>query len=166
MSTEKPNERDTIVFGAGCFWGVEDALRLLPGVVSTRVGYAGGTAPDPTYEQVCAGRTGHAEAVEVSFDRGATSLEDLLWYFWNHHVATGNNVGQYRSIVVCRPDQLATVHAIRTKFETTTRGEIVTTEIVVDAPFYEAEEYHQQYYEKGRAVVREVRRRCGLPPES
>jgi peptide-methionine (S)-S-oxide reductase len=165
LLSKSMNNHESIVLGAGCFWGVEDALRLVPGVVSTRVGYTGGGVAEPTYEQVCGGGTGHAEAVEVTFDPTATTLEDVLWYFWNHHVATGHNVGQYRSIIVCDADQLARVHAIRTEFETMTRGEVVTTQILTRVPFYEAEEYHQQYYEKGREVVREVRRQCGLPPE-
>jgi peptide-methionine (S)-S-oxide reductase len=155
---------ETIVLGAGCFWGVEDVLRQQPGVVSTRVGYAGGDAVDPSYEQVCGGATGHAEVVEVRFRPEETTLAELLRFFWAHHAATGRNVGQYRSLVVCSDDQLPTVRAVKAEVEAT--GDALTTEILVDAPFYEAEEYHQQYYEKGREVVREVRRQCGLPPLS
>ncbi len=157
---------DVIILGAGCFWGVEDTLRLQPGVVATRVGYAGGDVPNPTYEQVCGGATGHAEVVEITYRPGDTSLEALLRFFWMHHVATGRNLGQYRSMVGCRAEQLPTVHAVRAEIEAMSpTGEAVTTDVVVGVPFYEAEEYHQQYYEKGRETVREVRRQCGLPPD-
>ena len=165
MSTNKPEHDASVILGAGCFWGVEDAIRLLPGVLSTRVGFTGGHAPAPTYEQVCHGGTGHAEAVQVRYDPTATTLEALLSFFWSHHVATGRNVGQYRSIVVCRADELTVVEGVRATVEAANRGEAVTTQILVEAPFYEAEEYHQQYYEKGREVVREVRRQCGLPTD-
>lgn len=165
MHDELVSARETIVLGAGCFWGVEDVLRARPGVVSTRVGYTGGGVPDPTYERVCSGTTGHAEAVEVVFDPSAIALDDLLRFFWSHHVATGSNRGQYRSIVGCDASQRAAVEAAKADVEAST-GEPVTTEIVVGAPFYEAEDYHQQYYEKGRDAVREVRRQSGLPPAS
>jgi peptide-methionine (S)-S-oxide reductase len=165
MSTHKPQQGASVILGAGCFWGVEDAIRLLPGVVSTRVGFAGGHLRAPSYEEVCQGGTGHAEVVEVRYDPTATTLEALLSYFWSHHVATGRNVGQYRSIVVCRADELAIVEAVRALVEATNGGDAVTTQVLVGSPFYEAEEYHQQYYEKGREVVREVRRQCGLPAD-
>lgn len=165
MTDETASGRETVVFGAGCFWGVEDALRVLPGVVATRVGYAGGRVASPTYEQVCSGGTGHAEAVEVTFDPTATTLEKLLTYFWTHHAATGRDLGQYRSLVVCGPEQAAAVAAVRAEIDAAaTNGEPVTTEVLVDVPFYEAEEYHQQYYDKQRELVREVRRRCDLTP--
>lgn len=157
-------DEEMIVLGAGCFWGVEDMLRIQPGVVATRVGYAGGTESNPSYERVCTGATGHAEVVEVRYRPGDVSLEALLRFFWMHHVATGRNLGQYRSIVIGREDQLAAIRAVRAEIEAMSPGEPVTTEILAGAPFYEAEEYHQQYYEKGRETVREVRRRCGLPP--
>jgi methionine-S-sulfoxide reductase len=136
MSTNTPQQNASVILGAGCFWGVEDAIRLLPGVVSTRVGFTGGHVQAPTYEQVCHGGTGHAEAVEVRYDPAATTLEALLSFFWSHHVATGRNVGQYRSIVVCRADELAIVEAVRASVETTNGGEAVTTQVLVEAPFY------------------------------
>jgi peptide-methionine (S)-S-oxide reductase len=160
-------DQDVIILGAGCFWGVEDSLRIQPGVVSTRAGYAGGHVSNPTYEQVCSGSTGHAEAVEVTFDPTRTSLDELLEFFWTHHVATGRNIGQYRSLVVCSPDQAQTVERLKARIAAMLPpGEAITTQILIDAPFYSAEVYHQQYYEKGREVVREVRRQCGLPPQS
>src|SRR6476659_8481414 len=99
MNNESVDRHEVIVLGAGCFWGVEDTLRVQPGVVATRVGYAGGSVANPTYDQVCRGGTGHAEVVEVRFDPAATSLDELLRYFWTDHVATGRNLGQYRSII-------------------------------------------------------------------
>jgi peptide-methionine (S)-S-oxide reductase len=153
---------ETIVLGAGCFWGVEDALARQPGVLATRVGYAGGDVEAPTYEQVCAGGTGHAEAVEVRFDPSVTTLEELLRYFWQHHAATASYAGQYRSLVVCDRAQLPTVERVKADVEAASADGPLATEVLADAPFYEAEEYHQQYYEKGREVARELRRRCEL----
>ena len=165
-SDQAPNE-EVIVLGAGCFWGVEDTLRQQPGVVSTRVGYAGGQLPHPTYEQVCSGSTGHAEVVELRFRPSETTLAAVLRFFWSHHIATGPNLGQYRSVVICSDHQLDVVRSVKAELDAArTSGEPLATQILVGALFYEAEEYHQQYYEKGREVVREVRRQCGLPPLS
>ena len=141
-------------FGAGCFWGVEAAFRQLPGVSQTRVGYAGGHTDDPTYEDVCTDRTGHAEAVEVTFDPDQVSYEQLLDVFWGKHDPTqldrqGWDVGtQYRSaIFVHGPEQQA--QAERSKAEQQERHDgRVVTEIVPAGRFYEAEDYHQQYLEK------------------
>ena len=148
----------TAVFGLGCFWGAEKAFWELPGVVSTAAGYAGGYTPNPTYEEVCSGRTGHAEVVLVAFDPARVSYEDLLRTFWEHHDPTqgmrqGNDSGtQYRSIIVVRdPEQRAAAEASRDVYQERLAaagfGDI-TTEIVDAVPFYYAEDYHQQYLAK------------------
>jgi peptide-methionine (S)-S-oxide reductase len=147
-----PNE--TATFAAGCFWGVEAAFRALPGVVRTTVGYTGGSADEPTYEQVCGGRTGHAEAVEVEFDPAAISYEQLLDTFWETHNPTTRNrqgwdIGsQYRSAIFVH-DELQHDAAVAS-MEARQRGlkrEIVT-ELVPAGRFWAAEDYHQQYLEK------------------
>ncbi|MGC9515865.1 peptide-methionine (S)-S-oxide reductase MsrA [Methanocrinis sp.] len=143
-------------FAAGCFWGVEAAFREVDGVVSTSVGYTGGTTEDPTYEEVCTGRTGHAEAVEVIYDPGVVSYEELLDLFWSIHDPTtrnrqGPDVGsQYRSAVFYHsPQQEAAARAKMEQLQRSGlyRGEMVT-EIVSASEFYRAEEYHQRYFEK------------------
>ncbi len=146
----------TATFAAGCFWGVEAAFRALPGVRSTAVGYTGGTAADPTYEEVCAGGTGHAEAVRVEFDPAAVSYDDLLALFWEIHDPTtvdrqGPDVGsQYRSVIFVHDAAQET--AARASKEAMGRsgrfGRDIVTEIVPAAVFYPAEDYHQQYLEK------------------
>jgi peptide-methionine (S)-S-oxide reductase len=150
MVTEKA------IFAAGCFWGVEAAFRQTDGVVSTRVGYAGGTTENPTYGQVCAGRTGHAEAVEVEYDPQKVSYEELLTVFWENHDPTtmnrqGPDVGtQYRSaIFYLSPEQKAAARASKERLQASGkyRKEIVT-EITPAPEFYMAEDYHQQYFEK------------------
>ena len=146
-------------FAAGCFWGLEAAYREIEGVLKTRVGYTGGQTPRPTYEQVCAHGTGHAEAVEVWFDPNKVSYEQLLQTFWRIHDPTTRNrqgfdVGsQYRSAVfVHDADQAALAAASRDREQQTTKRPIVT-EIAPAGAFYEAEEYHQRYFEKqGRAA--------------
>lgn len=141
-------------FGAGCFWHVEDAFRQVPGVVSTRVGYSGGWTDAPTYKDVCSDGTGHAEVVEVTYDPEKVSYETLLEVFWGNHDPTtpnrqGPDIGsQYRSaIFVHDDDQKAAALASKEKIQNRITRPIVTA---IDAamPFYEAEEYHQQYYEK------------------
>lgn len=143
-------------FGAGCFWGVEVAFRQVPGVVDTATGYLGGTLPNPTYHDVCTGRTGHAEVVEVTYDPEKVSYEDLLNVFWtNHDPTTLNRQGpdrgtQYRSAIFYHNDaQESAALASKERLNTTGRfsGRIVT-EITPASAFYRAEEYHQRYLEK------------------
>jgi peptide-methionine (S)-S-oxide reductase len=143
-------------FAAGCFWGVEAAFRQLSGVSATRVGYTGGSVPSPSYRLVCTGTTGHAEAVEVTFDPDRVSYDDLLEIFWSNHNPTtrnrqGPDVGsQYRSAIFTHsPEQEEAALASKERLDGSGRwnGPIVT-EIVPAAEFYEAEDYHQQYLEK------------------
>jgi peptide-methionine (S)-S-oxide reductase len=148
-------------FAAGCFWGVEAMFRRLEGVTGTRVGFTGGTVPNPTYRQVCAHRTGHAEAVEVTYDPALVSYETLLAAFWSgHNPATRNrqglNIGsQYRSAVFTHsPAQDEAARATREQQQALLRWprKTIVTQIEPAGPFYEAEAYHQQYFEKsGRA---------------
>ena len=153
-----PDGLETAVFGLGCFWGAERLFWQAPGVYTTAVGYAGGFTPNPTYEEVCSGRTGHTEAVLVVFDPKQTSYEEMLRIFWEGHDPTqgmrqGNDVGtQYRSaILTTSPEQRATAEASREMFQPRLNeggyGEI-TTEIADAGPFYYAEGYHQQYLAK------------------
>jgi peptide-methionine (S)-S-oxide reductase len=145
-------------FAGGCFWGVEAAFREIPGVTSTAVGYAGGSHPDPTYQDVCSGTTGHSEALEVEFDPEHVSYGELLDRFWDIHDPTqlnrqGPDVGsQYRSMIFFHsPEQEAEALLSKRERQSQTRGEIVT-EIVPASDFHRAEEYHQRYFEKqGRA---------------
>ena len=145
-------------FGAGCFWGVEAAFRRVPGVIETAVGYSGGGLENPTYEDVCSGRTGHAEVVRLEFDPAKVSYDRLLAVFWASHDPTtlnrqGADVGtQYRSAVFFHgPEQEAAAVASKEKLEASgkLRGKIVT-EITPAPAFYMAEDYHQQYLEKRR----------------
>src|SRR6266436_4901921 len=153
-----PAGTERAVFGLGCFWGAERKFWEVPGVWTTAVGYAGGSTPNPTYEEVCSGRTGHTEAVLVVFDPAKVSYEQLLKVFWESHDPTqgmrqGNDRGtQYRSaIYTFTPQQRAAAEASKTMFEARLRdagfGEI-TTEIADAPPFYYAEDYHQQYLAK------------------
>jgi peptide-methionine (S)-S-oxide reductase len=153
-----PEGHETLVVGLGCFWGAERVFWQAPGVHTTAVGYAGGHTPDPTYAEVCSGRTGHTEAVLVVFDPARTSREEILKLFWESHDPTqgmrqGNDVGtQYRSaIYVSSPEQRAAAEATRDAFAERLRaagyGEI-TTEIADAGPFHYAEDYHQQYLAK------------------
>jgi peptide-methionine (S)-S-oxide reductase len=144
-----------VLFGCGCFWGAEKGFWRLPGVITTAVGYAGGSWPDPSYEQVCSGRSGHAEVVRVVWDRSVAGFADLLKLFWECHDPTqgdrqGNDRGsQYRSfIAVVEPELQAMAEASRSAYGATLtaagRGAI-TTEIVGSTRFHPAEDYHQQY---------------------
>ena len=153
-----PAGADRAVFALGCFWGAERKFWQVPGVWTTAVGYAGGYSPNPTYEEVCSGRTGHAEAVLVVFDPAQVSYADLLGVFWESHDPTqgmrqGNDVGtQYRSAVYCADDaQRAAAEASRDRYQAALReaghGEI-TTEIAPLGAFFYAEDYHQQYLAK------------------
>ncbi|MGH9403081.1 MAG: peptide-methionine (S)-S-oxide reductase MsrA [Terriglobia bacterium] len=143
-------------FAAGCFWGVEATFRSTPGVASTRVGYTGGTLKNPTYQDVCADHTGHAEAVEVTYDPARVSYEDLLKIFWENHDSTtlnrqGPDVGtQYRSAIFWHnPAQEAAAHASKERLEKSgAYRRPVVTEILPAAEFWPAEDYHQQYLEK------------------
>jgi peptide-methionine (S)-S-oxide reductase len=153
----KENELEKATFAAGCFWGVEAAFRQIPGVVATRVGYTGGHTDDPTYERVCSHTTGHAEAVEVTFDPERVSYEQLLDVFWTKHNPTTRNrqgldIGdQYRSSIFFHsPEQQEA--AERTKESEQAKlhwPKKIVTEIVPAPEFHEAEDYHQQYLEKG-----------------
>lgn len=158
MQPPFPEGLRTAVFGTGCFWGTEEIAWQLPGVWTTAVGYAGGSTPDPTYEEVCSGRTGHAEVVLVVYDPTETSYGALLRMFWETHDPTqgmrqGNDVGsQYRSIVLTvGDDQLAEAERSRDRFAKVVadagRGE-VTTEIEPLGTFFYAEDHHQQYLAK------------------
>lgn len=137
----------TATFGAGCFWGVEQAFRETPGVVATAAGYTGGTAPHPSYEQVCGGRTGHTEAVHVEYDPAQVSYEDLLKVFWTIHDPTWHSKTQYKSVLYYHtPEQQAAAEASKRAQEQA--GKRIETEILPAQTFYLAEDYHQQYYEK------------------
>jgi peptide-methionine (S)-S-oxide reductase len=153
-----PEGTRTALFGLGCFWGAEKAFWQLPGVVSTAVGYAGGSTPNPTYEEACSGRTGHAEVVQVAYDPDRVSYEELLRLFWEHHDPTqgmrqGNDMGtQYRSIILVADDaQRAAAEASRDAYQerlTAAGYGPITTEIADADRFFYAEEYHQQYLDK------------------
>ncbi len=153
-----PEGLQTAVFGLGCFWGAERIFWQAPGVYTTAVGYAGGYTPNPTYEEVCSGRTGHTEAVLVVFDPAQTSYEELLRLFWEGHDPTqamrqGNDVGtQYRSAIYTTDrSQAEAVERSRTAFGERLResgyGEIAT-EVAPAGEFFYAEAYHQQYLHK------------------
>lgn len=143
-------------FGAGCFWGVEAEFREIPGVTDTAVGFMGGHTVGPTYHQVCAGDTGHAEVCEVTFDPQRVSYEKLLDAFWNmHDPTTRNRQGpdfgtQYRSVIFYHDDaQKAAAEASKAALESSGRFKRpIVTQIVAAGPFYRAEEYHQRYLEK------------------
>jgi peptide-methionine (S)-S-oxide reductase len=153
-----PDGFEQAVFGMGCFWGAERLFWQADGVWTTAVGYAGGNTPNPTYEEVCSGSTGHTEAVLVVFDPAKTSYEEMLRIFWEGHDPTqgmrqGNDAGtQYRSaIYFTTPGQEAAAEASRAMYQERLQdsghGEI-TTEIAASGPFYYAEDYHQQYLAK------------------
>ncbi|WP_312128211.1 peptide-methionine (S)-S-oxide reductase MsrA [Brevundimonas sp.] len=156
-----PQGMEVAVFGMGCFWGVERVFWKLDGVYSTAAGYAGGITPNPTYEEVCTGRTGHTEVVQVVFDTAKTSYADLLKAFWENHDPTqgmrqGNDVGtQYRSAIYYQNEaQKAEAEASKAAYQQALseagRGEI-TTEILEAPEFYYAEGYHQGYLAKNPA---------------
>ena len=144
------------IFAAGCFWGVEATFRQLPGVISTRVGYTGGNTENPTYKEVCTDRTGHAEAVEVTYDPAKISYDKLLETFWENHDPTqlnrqGPDWGtQYRTaIFYTTPEQEKAARASKDALEKSHRfSKPVVTQIVPEVQFFEAEDYHQQYLEK------------------
>lgn len=147
---------EVATFAAGCFWGVEDVFLAVPGVVSTRVGYCGGSTDNPTYHDVCTHDTGHAEAVEVTFDPLRISYDDLLKVFWGCHDPTqinrqGPDFGeQYRSVIFFHSEnQHKSALASRTELENRrTFHRAIVTQIVPAFIFWEAEEYHQKYHQK------------------
>lgn len=153
-----PEGAQAIYFGMGCFWGAERLFWQLPGVYVTAVGYQGGITPNPTYEEVCSGMTGHTEIVEVVYEPAKISLETLLKTFWEEHDPTqgmrqGNDVGtQYRSaIYTTSPEQAQVVDASRKAFDAALKARglgSITTEIAPAKPFFYAETYHQQYLAK------------------
>jgi peptide-methionine (S)-S-oxide reductase len=153
-----PATTEAIVFGMGCFWGAERVFWRIDGVFTTAVGYAGGTQPDPSYQQVCAGQTGHTEVVLVVYQDSAGLLEKLLQVFWESHDPTqgmrqGNDLGsQYRSAIYYYNDQQrAVVESTRDAFQSQLKQAgygPITTELAADASFYFAEDYHQQYLDK------------------
>ena len=161
-----PDGMVTAVFGMGCFWGVERLFWEAPGVWTTAAGYAGGVTPNPTYEEVCTGRTGHAETVRVVFDPRETSYENLLTLFWENHDPTQGmrqhaDIGsQYRSLIMAADEgQAAAADESRGRYAEALKARgmgPVTTEIIPAGPFYYAEDYHQQYLEKNPAGY------CGL----
>jgi peptide-methionine (S)-S-oxide reductase len=153
-----PEGVETAIFGMGCFWGAERIFWEAPGVYTTAVGYAGGISPNPTYEEVCSGRTGHTEAVLVAFKLEQASYEDMLKLFWEGHDPTqgmsqGNDAGtQYRSAILWhgvaqRQAAESSRESYQAKLKQEGYGEI-TTEIAEAGPFYYAEDYHQQYLAK------------------
>ncbi len=158
MDTQKTNTQKA-TFAAGCFWGVEAAFRRIPGVVDAVVGYTGGSTENPTYRQVCSHTTGHAEAVEVTFDPARVGYADLLQAFWQMHDPTtlnrqGPDVGsQYRSAIFYHsPEQKTAAEASR-QAQADRFDRPIVTEITPAGVFWPAEEYHQRYLEKNRGVV-------------
>ena len=161
-----PEGIQTAIFGMGCFWGAERKFWEAPGVYSTAVGYAAGHSPNPTYEEVCSGLTGHNEVVLVAFDPKVIPFHSLLTIFWENHDPTqgmrqGNDVGtQYRSgIYLTSPEHKAAAEASRDAYQRVLSSNgygKITTEILDAPPFYYAEEYHQQYLAKNPAGY------CGL----
>jgi peptide-methionine (S)-S-oxide reductase len=144
-------------FAAGCFWGVEEAFQKIKGVKSTVVGYTGGWFKNPTYKDVCTGKTGHAEAIQVEFDPDEVSYKDLLGVFWSIHNPTtknrqGPDVGsQYRSMIAYHtPEQELAAKKSKEDFENSGKlnGRKIVTEMVSASPFYKAEQYHQKYYQR------------------
>ncbi|MDF2153203.1 peptide-methionine (S)-S-oxide reductase MsrA [Vibrio sp. CAU 1672] len=157
--TAQPDEhQQQILLAMGCFWGAERLFWQLEGVISTSVGYAGGYTPNPTYEEVCSGKTGHAEVVRVIFDERVLTLQQLLATFWEQHDPTqgmrqGNDLGtQYRSAVYTySPHQQTIAEASKQRYQqalTEAQRSAITTEIVPAGPYYYAETYHQQYLAK------------------
>jgi peptide-methionine (S)-S-oxide reductase len=141
-------------FAAGCFWGIEAAFRELDGVLDVTVGYTGGETPDPTYEQVCGGRTGHAEAVEVIFDPSIVSYRTLLDTFWHlHNPTTPNRQGwdvgsQYRSAIFFHDEAQEHLALATRQVEQESLVNPIVTQIVPATTFYRAEDYHQRYFER------------------
>jgi peptide-methionine (S)-S-oxide reductase len=157
LEKQKQNSLQIATFAAGCFWGVEEAFRQLKGVKSTIVGYTGGRFENPTYNDVCTHKTGHAEAVEIQFDPNEVSYEQLLDVFWSIHDPTtkdrqGPDIGsQYRSMIAYHTQEqelLAIKSKANLEKSNQLREDTIVTEIVPASTFYEAEDYHQKYYQK------------------
>ena len=157
---------ETATFGAGCFWGVESVFEQVDGVVATKVGYTGGFTEAPSYEDVCSHRTGHAEAVEVTFDPARVSYDTLLDIFWMNHDPTqvnrqGPDVGDnYRTVIFYHsPEQEAAAIASKKRLEELGRYKRpIATEIVPAGKFWDAEEYHQKYFSR-----RGIASTCNIP---
>jgi len=156
ISVSSGNAQEVAVLGGGCFWCLDAVFRQLNGVSAVASGYAGGASVDPSYDDVCTGRTGHAEVVRVTFDPAVLSFEELLTIFFTIHDPTtrdrqGSDVGsQYRSVVFCQSqEQRATAHRVVAALEARKLWNApIVTEIAANAPFYSAETYHQDYYER------------------
>jgi peptide-methionine (S)-S-oxide reductase len=153
----------TATFGAGCFWGVEAAFRQIPGVLDAVSGYIGGQTQDPTYREVCGHGTGHAEAVEVTFDPSRVTYEQLLQAFWSLHDPTqvnrqGPDVGdQYRSAIFTYSDEQMRAATASRDAEQANHRRPIATQILAAPTFYKAEEYHQRYFEKNGGAA------CHIP---
>jgi len=167
VSSAPAAERATAIFAGGCFWCVEADFDKLPGVISTTSGYTGGTVANPTYSQVSAGGTGHAEAVEVVYDPAKVTYAQLLDYFWHHVDPTVkdrqfcDNGHQYRTaIFVANEEERKLAEASKQKVAKEL-GKTIYTEIDKAGPFYKAEDYHQDYYEKNPAKYKFYRWSCG-----
>lgn len=149
------------IFAAGCFWGVEANFRKVEGVISTRVGYIGGSFSEPTYKDVCSHKTGHAEAIEIAFDPSKVTYDELLDMFWSIHDPTtlnrqGPDIGtQYRSVIFyINSEQKKKALNSKTRLEASKRNKrAIVTQIVSASDFWEAEEYHQQYVEKRKNKI-------------
>lgn len=158
LTAEKPVNSKEVLFGLGCFWGAERVFWQLDGVISTSVGYSGGYTPNPTYQEVCTGDTGHAEVVRVTFDPNQISLQELLVVFWEKHDPTqgmrqGNDIGtQYRSAIYTEDeDDLSVAQQSRSAYQDAIGESLsknITTEIALMGSYYLAETYHQQYLAK------------------
>jgi peptide-methionine (S)-S-oxide reductase len=175
-SSPLPAKTATATFGGGCFWCVDAVYQYVPGVTKITSGYAGGAVPNPTYEQVCTGRTGHAEVVQITYDPSKVSYDQLLDLFWKaHDPTTLNRQGadhgtQYRSIILTStPEEAAAAEASKKKAQAQFPDPIVT-EIVPLTTFYPAEEYHQDYYSNNKQknpycqmVIAPKLKKLGLP---
>jgi methionine-S-sulfoxide reductase len=156
MAENEQKISEVATVAGGCFWGMEEIIRKIPGVVRTTVGYTGGNTPDPTYKQVCTGTTGHAEAIEIAFDPATLTYEKVLDFFFRMHDPTTlnrqhNDVGtQYRSAIFYHSDaQKETAERVKAEFEQSGRFKRpIVTQIVPASQFYSAEDYHQDYLQK------------------
>ena len=177
-SSPSPAKTATAIatFGGGCFWCVDAVYQYVPGVLKITSGYAGGNVPNPTYDQVCTGRTGHAEVVQISYDPSKVSYDQLLDLFWKaHDPTTLNRQGadhgtQYRSIILTSSSEEAAAAEASKKKAQALFSDPIVTEIVPLTTFYPAEEYHQDYYQNNkdknpycRAVIAPKLKKLGLP---